>query len=153
DIGKFGGKVAWNVGLSKSYDRYFVNASGRDVFGEKAYTSLTDLPAVPELVLISIAAVDAVSSLREALALGTRAAIIFASGFAEAGDAGGQLNAEVLRLAAAHDAALLGPNCVGLANFAEGIFLCSGDGLDASPTDKDRAAKTCLIAQSGSLGL
>ncbi len=155
DTGKFGGKVARNVSQSKELDHWFVTASGNEVMGRPSFTSLRDLPKVPDVVLLAVPAADAIAHLRDAADIGVHAAVLYASGFAEAGPGGRDRDAELREVCAAGDIALLGPNCIGMANFAAGLFLTSADGMATSDEmGRDVAsAGTCLITQSGSLGI
>ncbi|MBK0399890.1 acetate--CoA ligase family protein [Limibaculum sp. M0105] len=96
---------------------YVVNAKHESLGGYPCTPSIEDLPEAPDLAFIAIrreAAIEAIAALRTR---GCRAVVCNAAGFAELGDAGTGLQADYL--AAVGDMAALGPNSIGLANFAD----------------------------------
>ena len=90
-----------------------INRSGESVDGAEAYASFADLPVKPEMAIFSIPAEGLLEGLRDAAAVGTRAAVAFAGGMAEAGAEGAVLQAEVAKLCKESGIVLCGPNCVG----------------------------------------
>lgn len=96
---------------------WVVNPKYRTLQGYDCVPRIEDLPETPDLAFVAIrreAAVEAIDRLRE---MGCRAAVCNAAGFAETGAEGGDLQARLV--AAAGDMAVLGPNSVGLVNFAD----------------------------------
>ncbi len=148
DLTKFGGKVAFNINRSNIAQRFFIHPRGEEVMGQPTYKSLADLPVVPECVVLAVAADVTLEELRRAGALGVRAAVVFASGFGEAGPQGLARDQELRRIAALYGMAVLGPNGVGAANFRDGVLLSSAEGLEMG-----EAGNVALISQSGSLGI
>ncbi len=148
DTNKFGGKVAHNIGRSRIARRYYINAKGGTIQGQKAYRSLGELPSAPEVVVLAVAAQAALNELCKAAEMGVRAAVLFAAGFREAGEEGIRREAELKALATKYGLAVIGPNCVGAANFADQVFLSSADGLELR-----KPGPIALISQSGSLGI
>ena len=105
-------------------DIWAVHPSKEEVAGVKAYKSLADLPAAPDATFIGVnrnLTIDVVRELRER---GAGGAICFAAGFRETGhyDAEGARLQDAL-LEAAGDMAVIGPNCYGLINYADGALL------------------------------
>jgi len=101
-----------------------VHPSKDEVAGVKAYRSLADLPLAPDATFIGVnrnLTIDIVRELRE---LGAGGAICFAAGFRETGsyDADGERLQQAL-VEAAGDMAVIGPNCYGLINYADGALL------------------------------
>ncbi len=101
-----------------------VHPSKDEVAGVKAYRSLANLPAAPAATFIGVnrnLTIDIVRELRE---LGAGGAICFAAGFRETGsyDADGERLQQAL-VEAAGDMAVIGPNCYGLINYADGALL------------------------------
>lgn len=101
-----------------------VHPSKDEVAGVKAYRSLANLPAAPDATFIGVnrnLTIDIVRELRE---LGAGGAICFAAGFRETGsyDADGERLQQAL-VEAAGDMAVIGPNCYGLINYADGALL------------------------------
>jgi len=105
-------------------DIWPVHPSKDEVAGVKAYKSLADLPGAPDATFIGVnrnLTIDIVNELRE---LGAGGAICFAAGFRETGsyDADGERLQRAL-VEAAGDMAVIGPNCYGLINYADGALL------------------------------
>ncbi|MCX7306311.1 MAG: acetate--CoA ligase family protein [Hyphomicrobiales bacterium] len=101
-----------------------VHPSKDEVAGVKAYRSLADLPSAPDATFIGVnrnLTIDIVRELREC---GAGGAICFAAGFRETGsyDADGERLQRAL-VEAAGDMAVIGPNCYGLINYADGALL------------------------------
>lgn len=62
---------------------YPVNPKYTEVFGYRCYAQVEDLPAVPDLAVLAIGARDVTAMLRRCHAIGIRAAVVYAAGFAE----------------------------------------------------------------------
>ena len=92
---------------------YAVNPKEAEVQGVRAYPSVQEVPAADLAVLAIPAAAcpDAVEVLADK---GVKAFIILSAGFGEETHEGAQLEERILRTVNAHDAALIGPNCIGL---------------------------------------
>ena len=125
---------------------YAVHPS-KDVPGFETVRSLRDRPA-PDLVAICVRAERAVAVVREAREIGARAIIVFASNFAEIGEAGIALQRELVE--AAGDVPLLGPNCLGYSNRTASIKMSVAPFLNRPLLPPGPVA---LVAQSGALGL
>lgn len=101
-----------------------VHPTKDEVAGVKAYRSLADLPEAPDATFIGVnrnLTIDVVRELRER---GAGGAICFAAGFKETGsyDAEGE-RLQAALIAAAGDMPVIGPNCYGLINYADGALL------------------------------
>lgn len=96
-----------------------VHPSRETVGGRRAYTSLADLPGLPDATFIGVNRHATVEVVRELAAMGAGGAICFASGWTEAGEAGLQSDL----VAAAGDMPILGPNCYGIINYLDGALL------------------------------
>lgn len=95
-----------------------------EVEGVKAYASVADLPGAPDAVFIGVNRFATIDIVRELAARGAGGAICFASGFLEAGDDdadGARLQRELVE--AAGSMPVIGPNCYGLINYADGALL------------------------------
>jgi acetyltransferase len=104
------------------------------------------VPRPVDFVAVALGAERAVETLEQAAAVGARAALVIASGFAEAGDEGRILQARLRDTALRHGLAVCGPNCYGIANL-HGRFAAYGGPL-ATPMEPGPVA---LIFQSGAL--
>ncbi|MGD9743689.1 MAG: acetate--CoA ligase family protein [Hyphomicrobium sp.] len=113
--------------------------------GERYYRSLAELPAVPDCVAVGVSRELTVAAMPELVAAGVGGAVCFASGFAEAPEAGGRELSEAL-LEAAGDMPFLGPNCYGFINYFDRVGLWP-DQIGGEPVDRGVA----LICQSGAI--
>ncbi|MFT4116075.1 acetate--CoA ligase family protein [Bradyrhizobium sp.] len=119
----------------------------KDVPGFETVRSLGDKPA-PDLVAICVRAEQSVDVVRQAREIGAKAAIVFASNFAEIGEKGEQLQRELVE--AAGDMPFLGPNCLGFSNRTASVKMSVAPFLNRPLLPPGPVA---LIAQSGALGL
>ncbi|WP_442581460.1 acetate--CoA ligase family protein [Mesorhizobium sp. ASY16-5R] len=105
-------------------DIWPVHPSKTEVEGVKAYKTVAELPGAPDAAFIGVnrhLTIEMVTALREK---GAGGAVCFASGFRETGayDAEGEGLQQAL-LEAAGDLPIIGPNCYGLINYANGALL------------------------------
>ncbi|MBN2055863.1 CoA-binding protein, partial [bacterium] len=141
-----GGTVLRNlVGAGFRGVVYPVNPTAEAVMGIPCFPDLRSLPRVPDLAIICAPAGQVPGIVRECGEAGVLGIIIISAGFREAGDAGRELEAEVLRIQRQFDGMrIIGPNCLGIivpslklnATFAEGM-----------PT----TGNVAFISQSGAL--
>src|SRR4051794_20518885 len=91
DPSKVGGKLTRNVlgslGASDGgvENVFLVNPNQRVVQGQETFASLGELPTVPDAVAVAVRADFALSAVRDAVELGSRAIVLVSSGFGEAG--------------------------------------------------------------------
>lgn len=102
-----------------------VHPTATEVCGIAASPDIASIESVPDCAVVCLSADKVVPALEEAGRKGVRAAVIFASGFAEAGPEGVALQAALQKLAERTGMAICGPNCLGLANIGDGISLYS----------------------------
>ncbi|QYN18093.1 acetate--CoA ligase family protein [Amycolatopsis sp. DSM 110486] len=124
-----------------------VHPSGEPVAGYAGYRGLADLPCAPDLAIVGVGAArvpDLVPQLAEA---GVAAAILWAGGFAETGNAG--LQEQVTERARAAGIRLLGPNCLGVVNTALGFTGTFASWL--SGVDTLLPGRIGMVSQSGGL--
>lgn len=105
-------------------DIWPVHPSKETIEGVRAYPSLAELPGAPDATFIGVNRNLTIDIVRELHALGAGGAICFAAGFRETGsyDADGERLQQAL-VEAAGDMAVIGPNCYGLINYADGALL------------------------------
>lgn len=120
---KPGGRVL-SYALEHGYQgKLFPISNSRDsVQGIPAYRSLDQLPEAPDLLVIALPEALIEDSLKAAGKIGTRNAIIFASGYAELGAEGRAMQERLTNVAKSLGIRLLGPNTQGMANFATGAI-------------------------------
>lgn len=123
---------------------YPVNPKHDTVFGVPCYPALTELPTVPELLVITTPAATVPGLLTAAAALGIRHVLLLSAGFAETDDEGKRRAAQCRDILTTHGMRLIGPNCIGLMRPAIGF-----DATFASVTAKPGAL--ALVSQSGAV--
>jgi acetate---CoA ligase (ADP-forming) len=114
------GASARNLELVANVQRGAAAAHGvhprrSEVAGLPCVASIPQLPAVPDLAVLAVGPAHVASSMRDALALGVRSFVVPGLGV-EAGQDGPQAVRELRQLAAEAGAAVLGPNCMGIAS-------------------------------------
>lgn len=127
-IATFGGVQAAAVveqclKMGFSGDIWPVHPTKPEVHGVKTFRSVAELPGAPDASFVGVNRFLTLDLLRELSAKDAGGAIAFAAGFLEAGDdaEGARLQAELV--AAAGDMPVIGPNCYGLINYADGALL------------------------------
>ena len=126
---------------------YPVNPTRETVQGLPAFASVADLPTTPEAAIIALPAArveEAVTALAER---GTRACVVFASGFAEIGEAA--LQDRITAIAQAGGMRVLGPNCLGLFDVASRFYGSFTTTLDRGIPSE---GKLSIVSQSGAFG-
>jgi acyl-CoA synthetase (NDP forming) len=127
---------------------YPVNPRYESVQQLRCYPSLASLPERVDAVFIAIPAEDAVSVLDEAGSLGIPAALINATGFADAGPDGAARQQRLVAVARRHGMAVCGPNNSGYINLWDRCFLSTYYTMP-----RPEPGPVALITQSGSVGI
>ncbi|PRY38673.1 acetate--CoA ligase family protein [Umezawaea tangerina] len=130
-------------------DVYPVNPGYQTLGGLTCYPSLDDLPGEVDLVLMLVSAPEVVRLLPAVAKAGAKAAVVFASGFAETGPDGQALQDELVRLARHHGVRLLGPNCQGLVAVHDHVVASFTAALELGVPEPGNIA---YIGQSGAVG-
>lgn len=123
-----------------------VNPKVDEIAGLKCYGSVADLPEAPDVAIVLLGADRAHLAMRELAARGTKLAIVLASGFGEAGEAGRERQ-RLLREAAG-GMRILGPNTIGAVDLASRIVLSASGALEG---DDLPAGGISLASQSGGI--
>lgn len=107
---------------------------------------VASLPAPPDAAFVSVPREQTVTVVAQLAQLGAGGVVCHASGFAEDGVAGARLQEELV--AAAGPMALLGPNCLGLLNYLDGVALWADQhgGVRVE-------SGVGIVTQSGNIGL
>lgn len=95
---------------------YPVNPGYDEIAGLKCYPDIQSIPDHIDLAIIGVAAGQAIPVLEQCAQQGVKGAVVFTSGFAEAGEQGTSLQQEISRLSRAGGMRIVGPNCVGIIN-------------------------------------
>jgi acyl-CoA synthetase (NDP forming) len=105
-------------------DIWPVHPTKDEVAGVRAYRSVAELPSAPDAAFVGVNRFLTLDIIRDLSARGAGGAICFAAGFLETGDYdsdGERLQRELID--AAGDMPVIGPNCYGLINYADGALL------------------------------
>ncbi|MEO8290100.1 MAG: acetate--CoA ligase family protein [Gaiellaceae bacterium] len=122
-----------------------VHPSREEVLGLRCFPSVGALPETPELAALLVGHERVEAAAVDALEAGVRA--LFLPGLGnEAGGSGPEVAARIAAAAALVGAAVLGPNCMGVA-VPEGLSLWIG-----TVPDTFRPGRVSVVTQSGSIG-
>jgi len=146
--GHMGGSVLANLERCRfDGDIHLVSRSRPELNGRPCVPGIDDLPHGVDaavLVIPQTAVIDAIAACGRR---GIGAAIVFASGYAEVGDAGRTEQERLAAAAKAANIAILGPNCIGLCSFGIGAALTFEFNVER-PAESS-APKIGMVAQSG----
>ena len=121
-----------------------VNPKADELEGLKCYPDLKSIGETPDLVIVVIPAKIVPAVMQDCASLGVRAVIIITAGFKEVGEAGRNLEQEVLQIARNARIRIIGPNCLGV--------LAPGSKLNASfGGDLPVVGGIGYVSQSGAL--
>jgi len=119
----------------------------RDAIGERrCIRSCDDLPDGVDAVVLNVPRVAILPAVEACIRRGVGGVVVFASGFAEAGDEGQREQDRITALCREAGMALLGPNCLGFVNYTDTIAL-SFEPLQPLPASGARSV--AVVAQSG----
>lgn len=151
--GSFGNYTAVNALQNDETRRvYLVNAKSEIVLGQKAYKSISELPEVPDCIMIATPKPTVEPLLEEAGKLGVGAAIIVAAGYSEEGTAQGEADeSRLMEIAKRYDMAIMGPNCTGFVNNIDKVKLWGMGGTEFDM--KTRKTGVAFFAQSGTMAI
>lgn len=125
---------------------YPVNPKYDEVWGRACHASVRDLPRGVDLAVVVVPARVAVRMVDECGAAGVRAVMVVSSGFAEAGDEGRALQAELRATALHHRLPVLGPNVEGFVNYVDRVAP-----YGTTPPPEPVAGTIGVISQSGTV--
>jgi len=153
NISKPGGKLFHNIrtGTFKG-SLCALNPKEDEIQGLPSYREIRDLPPT-ELAFLAVPASLCTSVVRElAETKGTRAFIIVSAGFSEENSEGAKIEKKIVEICRKHDAALIGPNCIGVMTPAyQGVFTLPIPNLDPQGCDfiSGSGATAVFIMESG----
>ena len=122
-----------------------VNPKRDEIFGVTCYPDLASLPEPADLALLIIPAPAIEGALRQGVANGLKAAVVYASGFGDGGRAESiERGAAFKKVLDELDIPVCGPNCMGLAGIREKIYCYPHDHVRQM-----EPGPVALITQSG----
>ncbi|HDP79489.1 MAG TPA: CoA-binding protein [Spirochaetes bacterium] len=139
-----------NVIFSKNKLRYknrayCVNPNGGDIYGDRIYRSIAEVPEKIDVAVLAVRSDMAPGALEELIAAGASGAIIISGGFAETGNL--SLQEQLIAIAAENSFPVVGPNCLGIYSppRIDTFFLPSERLVEPIP------GRVSLISQSGGI--
>lgn len=127
---------------------HLVSRSSTEINGRPCVGSVDALPSGIDLAVLAIPEAGVLDAVRGLAERGTHAAVLFASGYAEAGEEGRAKQEELVRVAREAGILLLGPNCMGFTHFQAGIPLTFEP---IAPYPADGQPGVGVVAQSGAM--
>jgi acyl-CoA synthetase (NDP forming) len=128
-------------------DIHLVNPKRATISGRPAVPGVDALPEGVDCAILAIPRVAVVDTVRQLAARKCGAAIIFAAGFAEGGEAGMADQLEIGRIARAAGMVIEGPNCLGSVNYVDRIPLTFINTDVAQPSP----GGVGIVSQSGAM--
>lgn len=115
NLGKAGYEILKNL-VANEYEGkiYPVNPTEEEIMGFKSFPSVKDIKDKIDLAVFIVPAEKTLEPLRECAEKKVRAAIISSGGYAEAGEAGAELQEQILKIAKAAGIRIIGPNTSGI---------------------------------------
>jgi acyl-CoA synthetase (NDP forming) len=123
---------------------YPIHPTATEILGHKAYRTLRELPAPPDLAVILVRPDLVPGALTDCAELRVPAVVVITAGFGETGEEGKRLEQSMTRQLREAGGRMIGPNCAGLFS-AAGRVNVLGWGVPAGPI--------ALLSQSGNMAL
>lgn len=150
DPNKISGRpIAYMLARGYSGAIYPVNPRRQEVQGLRCYPSMGAIGRPVDLAIVGTAADQVEAVIREGIAAGVKAFVVFSSGFAELDEAGRALQQRLSALAREHGVAIVGPNCLGIANSHSGLLATFTTALESHALQRGGFS---FVSQSGALG-
>ncbi|WP_018701071.1 acetate--CoA ligase family protein [Amorphus coralli] len=128
-------------------DLHLVNPSHREISGHPCVATIDELPEGIDLVCLIVPAVHVPDAVEACARRKVGAVILYSAGFAETGEEGRAIQDRVARTAREAGIAMLGPNCMGYANFLRNVP-ATFEQLPHTPAD---GPGTAVVTQSGAM--
>ncbi|ARF15984.1 acetate--CoA ligase family protein [Sporosarcina ureae] len=130
---------------------YPIHRSAQQIADLTCYPSVKDVPNEIDLAILCVGIDQVEKCLVECGESGVKAAIVFASGYSEIGEAGIVAQQRLKDISDTYNIRIIGPNCVGLLNTTNGLMGTFSPGLTNMPLNKKREAG--FVTQSGAFGV
>ena len=132
--------------LGYAGELYPINPKYDTVWGRPCLSSITELPRGVDLVVFVVPARVVVRMIDDCGARGVRGIMVVSSGFAEAGDEGRELQAQLRDAALRNKIPVLGPNVEGFVNYVDQVAP-----YGTTPPAEPRKGGISVISQSGTV--
>ncbi|QBX36664.1 CoA-binding protein [Brevundimonas sp. S30B] len=146
------GRNALNNLVAGGYDGdiHLVSRSGVEIDGRTSVSSVADLPEGVDLAILAVPAAAILETVQACAARRVGVGIIFASGFAELGEAGKAAQDALVEAAEAGGMRLIGPNCLGYRNYVRPMYVGFSGGMTPTlPPSQGQAV--AVLTQSGGM--
>ncbi|WP_424137864.1 CoA-binding protein [Roseomonas chloroacetimidivorans] len=130
---------------------HLVGRSAGEVDGLPVETSIATLPEGVDVAVLALPAAAVGEALAACAARGVNSAVVFASGFAETGEAARAEQDRLGRLARESGMLVLGPNCIGYTNYVAGFTVGFVSVSRVPRTPAGATDAVAIVAQSGGL--
>jgi acetyltransferase len=143
--GSVGRAVLWSL-VSSPFGGtvYPVSTRRASVLGIKAFARVSDIPESGDLAVIVTPAATVPDVITECVENGVRGAVVISAGFKEHGDAGKELERQLLERIEGTALRVVGPNCLGVMNPVSGLNATFASHIA-------RPGNVGFISQSGAL--
>jgi acetyltransferase len=143
--GSVGRAVLWSL-VSSPFGGtvYPINEKRQSVLGIKAYQSVSQIPEQVDLAVVVTPAATVPAIMEECVSANVGGAIVISAGFKEHGEAGKDLERQILERIKGSPMRLIGPNCLGVMNPLNGLNATFAPHIA-------RAGNVGFISQSGAL--
>jgi len=121
-----------------------VNPSGGTLMGLPVFKNLSSYDGTIDQVILAVPKSAIIANVKDAIARKANSIIMITAGFKESGAEGLALETEVVNLCKRGGIRLLGPNCLGLLNTANGLN-------SSFAGDLPKAGNIAIMSQSGAL--
>lgn len=156
-IAVFGGAqaarvVAQSIRMGFAGEIWPVHPTKDEVAGRKAYRTVADLPKAPDAAWVGVNRHLTIEVIKALAERGAGGAVCYAAGFLETGayeEDGKRLQAQLV--AAAGNMPIIGPNCYGLINYADGALLWPDNHGGIRLAEAGRGV--AIITQSSSIAI
>ncbi len=134
---------------------YPVNSKGEAVNGYPGYSSVAQIPEIPDLAVIIVAARNVLGIIRDCALKGIKRVIVESAGFSEGGKEGEAMQREIDEVARANGIRLMGPNCLGTLSTRDKF--CCFYGVNPSLVEMNQIFETpgniSYVIQSGGVAV
>ena len=144
DASKWGHIIARQALRSSRRPIYLVNSRRSEVLGRRTFARLIDLPSRADVAVLAVPVKALSDTIDDALASGVKGLIVITAGLGEVDGVGIEAQREIVARVQVAGAALIGPNCLGLVDNANEVFLAS---------NAFEPGSIALLSQSGNLAL
>ncbi len=133
-------------------DIHLVGRNPGELDGYPILTDLRDAPRGIDVAMIAVPAAGVAEALGACIETGVATAVVFASGFAELGEAQRVEQARIGEAARAAGLSVIGPNCIGYSNYRDGFTVAFANVYRLERIAPDTIDGVAVVSQSGGLG-